>query len=63
VLVSHVAENNKAARAGLRAGDVIIEAGGNPVNNLANLIAALDGAAPVEITVSRRREKLKIVFQ
>lgn len=63
VLVSNVTEKEKAARAGLQAGDVIIEAGGKPVNNLANLISALDAGASVEITVSRRRENVKIIFQ
>ncbi|MCG3159637.1 MAG: hypothetical protein JMDDDDMK_00651 [Acidobacteria bacterium] len=65
VLVSSVAENNRAARSGLRAGDVIVEAGGKPINNPANLISVLDtaGSAPVEITVSRRRESMKITFR
>ncbi len=65
VLVTNVAENNRAARCGLKAGDVIIRAGERPVNNLATLISALDSSEgePVEITISRRREQLKITFQ
>jgi len=66
VLVSNVIEKEKAARAGLQAGDVIIEVGEKPIDNLVNLISALDAAPPavaVEITVSRRREQLKITLQ
>jgi S1-C subfamily serine protease len=62
VLVSSVVENNRAARAGLQAGDVIVQIGSKPVSTLTNLLAALDGAAgeAIEITVSRRRESLTI---
>src|SRR5262249_35822760 len=65
VLVSNVTENDKAARSGLQAGDIITEIGGKSITNLDNLIAALDaaGAAPFEITVSRRRERVKITFR
>jgi len=65
VLVSNVTEKEKAARAGLRAGDVIIKVGEKPIDTLDHLIGALDGPAgiPVEITVSRRREHLKITLQ
>jgi S1-C subfamily serine protease len=65
LLVSNVSENTVAARSGLQAGDVIVAAGAKPINKLANLIDALDdaGAAPFEITVARRRERIKITFQ
>jgi S1-C subfamily serine protease len=65
VLVSNVGENDKASRAGLQAGDIIIEVGGKPIINLADLMRTLDaaGAEPFEITVSRRRERLKITFK
>ncbi|MGH9935486.1 MAG: PDZ domain-containing protein, partial [Blastocatellia bacterium] len=64
VLVSNVTEKEKAARAGLRAGDVIIKAGEKPIDTLDHLIEALDAAtAPVEITISRRREHMKITLQ
>lgn len=65
VLVSNVTEGGKASRSGLEAGDIIIEVGGRPVTNLGSLISALDaaGADPFEITVSRRRESLKISFR
>ncbi|MCI0391443.1 MAG: PDZ domain-containing protein [Acidobacteria bacterium] len=64
VLVSSVTENGKASRSGLQAGDIIIEVGGRSITNLETLIGALDaaGAEPFEITVSRRRERLKITF-
>jgi len=65
VLVSAVAENNKAARAGLQAGDVIIKVGEQPITNLATLIKALDDTTQgeaIEITVSRRREIVKLAL-
>jgi S1-C subfamily serine protease len=65
VLVSSVTENGKASRSGLQVGDIIIEVGGRSITNLDTLIGALDacGAEPFEITVSRRRERLKITFK
>jgi len=65
VLVSSVTENGKASRSGLQSGDVITEVGGKSITNLAELISALDaaGAEPFEITVSRRRERLKITYR
>jgi serine protease Do len=62
VLVSAVIPDNKARRGGLRAGDVIVQAGGKPVTNLANLLAALDGASgeSVEVQVMRRREPVRL---
>jgi S1-C subfamily serine protease len=65
LLVSNVSENTAAARAGLQAGDVIVEAGAKSINRLADLIDALDsaGGSPLEITVARRRERLKIAFK
>ena len=65
VLVSNVNDNTVAARSGLQAGDVIVEAGAKRINRVADLIDALDdaGAAPFEITVARRRERIKITFQ
>jgi S1-C subfamily serine protease len=65
LLVSNVNENAAAARAGLQAGDVIVEAGAKSINGLADLIDALDstGGSPLEITVARRRERLKITFK
>lgn len=64
LLVSTVAEKNKAARAGLQAGDVIVKIGDEPITNLATLIKALDNAQgeAIEITVSRRRELVKLAL-
>ncbi|MGH9831820.1 MAG: PDZ domain-containing protein, partial [Blastocatellia bacterium] len=64
VLVTNVIENNKTAKSGLQAGDVIIKVGEKTVTSLATLIGALDAATgeSVEITVSRRREQVKIAF-
>ncbi|MBO0727166.1 MAG: PDZ domain-containing protein [Blastocatellia bacterium] len=65
MLVSNVTEGAGAARSGLQAGDVIVEAGAKPINRLADLIDALDSASgsPIEITLMRRGERLKITFQ
>ena len=64
VLVSNVAENNKAARAGLQAGDVIIKVGEQAITNLATLLKALEPqqSEAIEITVSRRREIVKLAL-
>jgi S1-C subfamily serine protease len=65
VLVTNVVENNRAARHGLKAGDVIVRVGDKPVSNLSTLINALDSAVnePVEISISRRREQMKMTLQ
>jgi S1-C subfamily serine protease len=65
LLVSNVNEGAVAARSGLQAGDVIIAAGAKQINRLADLIDALDFASgsPIEITVARRHERVKIKFQ
>ncbi|HEX9003131.1 MAG TPA: PDZ domain-containing protein, partial [Blastocatellia bacterium] len=64
LLVSNVVESNKAARAGLQAGDIITKVGEIQIANLPALIKALneaDGEA-IEITVSRRREVVKLAL-
>ncbi|MBO0722864.1 MAG: PDZ domain-containing protein [Blastocatellia bacterium] len=64
VLITNVLENNKsAARSGLLAGDVILKVGDSRINNLGELIAALDKSPAAELTISRRREQLQIAFQ
>ena len=65
LLITNVTENNKAARSGLMAGDVILKVGNSPITDLTSLLGALDKSSneSVEITVSRRREQLKINFQ
>ena len=64
VLVSNVGENNKAARAGLQAGDVIVKVGEQQISNLATLLKALEPSPgeALEITVSRRRELVKLAL-
>jgi S1-C subfamily serine protease len=62
VLIANVSENNKAARSGLMAGDIILKVGDVQVDNLASLITALD-KGPAEITISRHREQFKIDFR
>jgi S1-C subfamily serine protease len=65
LLVSNVNEGAVAARSGLQAGDVIIAAGAKQINSINDLIDALDstGGSPLEITVARRHERVKIRFQ
>jgi S1-C subfamily serine protease len=65
LLVSNVNEGSAAARSGLQAGDVIIDAGAKQINKLSDLIDALDSASgsPIEITVARRRERVKIAWR
>jgi S1-C subfamily serine protease len=65
LLVSNVNEGTLAARSGLLPGDVIINAGAKQINRLADLVDALDSAngSPIEITVARRHERVKITFQ
>ncbi|MGH9800988.1 MAG: PDZ domain-containing protein [Blastocatellia bacterium] len=62
LLVSNVANKNKAASAGLQAGDVIVKVGEQQINNLPSLVNALDNSKDetIEVTVSRRRELMKI---
>ncbi len=62
LLVSNVADKNKAARSGLQAGDVIIKVGEQQITNLLSLVNALDNskAETIEITVNRRRESVKL---
>jgi S1-C subfamily serine protease len=62
VLVTNVSDNNKAARSGLMAGDIILKVGDVQIDNPPGLLKALDQKTPGEITVSRRRELLKIEF-
>ncbi len=64
LLVANVLEGNKAAQAGLKAGDVIVSVGDVPITNLATLSKALDEAQgeAIEITLSRRREIVKLAL-
>lgn len=62
LLISHIAEKNNAARAGLQAGDIIVKVGEQQINDLPSLVNALDSSKneTMEITVSRRREVMKL---
>jgi len=64
LLVSNVIENNKAGRAGLMAGDIILKVGESTIGNFGNLIQALDdnSSDSIALTVSRQRGQLKINF-
>jgi serine protease Do len=62
LLVSNVIENNKAGRAGLMAGDIILKVGDSTIGNFGNLIQALDdnSKGSIPLTISRQRDQLKI---
>lgn len=64
LLVSNVSAHNRASRAGLQAGDVIVKVGEQPISTLPEMIRALDEVRDesVEITISRRREVMKLTF-
>jgi len=63
ILVSSVESNSPAARAGLKAGDVITEADGQTVNDAGDLIRALAGKdggkddSEVTLTITRERKQ------
>ncbi len=67
VLIQRVAEDGPAARAGIRAGDVIVEVEGEPITTLAGLYRALwNGRAPgdpVKITLLRDRELRSVTVE
>jgi serine protease Do len=60
LLIREVGENSAAARAGLARGDLIVAAGGQPVNSVDDLSGALRAAAPggtLDLTVLRGTEE------
>jgi serine protease Do len=59
LLVSTVRENSPAAKAGLRAGDVIVEVNGKPVSADLDLINALSekSEGDISLTVVRDRQR------
>jgi S1-C subfamily serine protease len=62
-IVSLVAADSPAEAAGLRAGDVIFAAGGEPVSGASELARALDGDAPqVKLELMRGGERVKLVL-
>ncbi len=62
LLITSVADKDKAARSGLQAGDVVVKVGDQQITNLPSLVNALDNSKgdTIDITVSRRREPVKI---
>jgi membrane-associated protease RseP (regulator of RpoE activity) len=57
VLVSSVESNGPAERAGLKAGDVITEAGGQQINDAGDLVRALGGKKEGEVTLTITRDR------
>lgn len=57
VMINEVRENSPAAKAGLRAGDIIVEAGGNAVRNNADLIKAINEKKDGDITLTIVRDR------
>ena len=64
LLVSSVRENSPAAKAGLKAGDIIVEADGKEVKNNADLVRALndkkDGDVRLTIIRDRNRQTVEV---
>ncbi len=66
VMITGVLQNGPAAQAGLRPGDVIVDVAGQPVRNVAGLlaaVAALPPGQPAKLEVVRRstRQQLQVV--
>jgi S1-C subfamily serine protease len=62
VLVSSVTENSAAAKAGLRAGDVITSVNGTRVRNTNALVRELDGASG-EVTIGLLRDRKELTLK
>jgi serine protease Do len=64
LLISSVRENSPAAKAGLKAGDIIVEADGKEVKNNADLIRAVnekkEGAVTLTIIRDRNRQTVQV---
>jgi len=62
--VGHVRPNSPAARAGLRAGDVIVAANGRPITQLIQLDEVFNQAKgqPIELDVTRAAQRVRIVL-
>jgi serine protease Do len=60
-IVAIVEQRSPAARAGLKAGDVVLAAGGSPVSGASELARALDTDAPtLELDILRGSDRLTI---
>jgi membrane-associated protease RseP (regulator of RpoE activity) len=57
LLVAQVAENSAAAKAGLKAGDVILAVNGAPIKNRQELVRELNKVNAGEVTVTVMRDK------
>ena len=55
--------NGPAARAGIEAGDIVLQAGGRPVNSVAELRAATKGGKSVALLVQRDGQRLFVPLQ
>lgn len=64
LLITAVNETNRAARAGLRVGDIILAVGDNKVSDLSTLLKALDESSDqsMVLAVSRQREQLQLTL-
>ncbi|BCS35999.1 hypothetical protein TBR22_A52360 [Luteitalea sp. TBR-22] len=68
VLVSQVNENTPAAKAGIKAGDVITSVNGKPVADVGDIIENLEGVAdgkavPVEIVRDKKAQTIQVTLQ
>lgn len=65
ILVSNVSENSPAAKAGIKAGDVIIEADGQAVSNPAELTRALSNKdkKTVNLTILRNKNRQNVTVE
>jgi serine protease Do len=57
VMVNEVRENSPAAKAGLRAGDIVVEVGGKPVKNNADLIKGINERKDGDVTLTIVRDR------
>ena len=66
VLIREVEENSPAAAAGLRRGDLIVAAGGQPVDSIDALLAAVDAVAEgatLPLTVVRATQEVEVTVR
>ena len=63
VLITSVRENSPAAKAGLKAGDVITEVDGKAINGLEDLLRAINSKEEGEINLTIVRDKEQRAIQ